>query len=111
MKELIQMRLQPGSFAKIKNGAKDIELRLYDEKRRLLKIGDQILFVNLESEEQLLCKIVGLCWFQDFRTLVENLGALRFGWDTEYSDADIEKYYSRDDVKKYGALGIVLSKE
>ena len=41
-----QMQLQPEPFSMIKSGVKTIELRLYDEKRRKIRIGDEILFTN-----------------------------------------------------------------
>ena len=34
------MRLRDKVFALVKNGSKTIELRLYDEKRKLVKVGD-----------------------------------------------------------------------
>ena len=43
------MKLNDAPFETIKNGKKTIELRLYDEKRRKIKIGDTICF----KEDQL----------------------------------------------------------
>ena len=39
-----QMSLRPHPFEKIKLGEKTIELRLYDEKRKEIKVGDTIEF-------------------------------------------------------------------
>ena len=39
-----EMNLQPKYFDFIKDGTKRIELRLYDEKRQQIKIGDLIEF-------------------------------------------------------------------
>ena len=39
-----QMKLLEDPFDRIKNGIKTIEFRLFDEKRRLIKIGDKIEF-------------------------------------------------------------------
>ena len=36
------MNLNDGPFQLIKNGHKDIEMRLYDERKKSLKIGDNI---------------------------------------------------------------------
>lgn len=41
-----QMRLHPEPFEKIKNGTKIIEMRLNDEKRQKVQIGDKIEFEN-----------------------------------------------------------------
>ena len=46
-----QMKLNNKPFNMIKNGRKNIELRLYDEKRRKLNIGDEIIFRNLKDGE------------------------------------------------------------
>lgn len=40
------MRLHNSPFKLIKNGTKTIELRLNDEKRKLIKVGDIIRFTN-----------------------------------------------------------------
>ena len=39
---LHKMKLKLSPFEKIKDGSKTIELRLYDEKRQKVKIGDFI---------------------------------------------------------------------
>ena len=41
-----KMNLWNDSFEAIKCGSKTIEMRLNDEKRSLIKIGDEIEFVN-----------------------------------------------------------------
>lgn len=38
------LKLKPKYFNYIKNGTKRIELRLYDEKRQTINIGDTIIF-------------------------------------------------------------------
>lgn len=46
-----KMNLQNGPYNSIKNGDKDIELRLYDEKRRKINVGDIIEFNNDENTD------------------------------------------------------------
>ena len=106
------MQLHPEPFNKIKNRIKNIELRLYDEKRQLLKVGQDIIFTNRESGEKMTCKITGLYWFEDFGALVENLGWKKCGWteSPKDPDADMANYYPKEDIKNYGALGIVLQR-
>ncbi len=53
-----EMMLAPEPFKKIKSGQKTIELRLYDEKRRALTVGDQICFYRLDDEKQLMTEVV-----------------------------------------------------
>ena len=40
------MKLNKKTFNNIKNGIKQIELRLYDEKRALINLNDTIVFHN-----------------------------------------------------------------
>ena len=46
------MKLQPLPFSMIESGRKTIELRLYDEKRRLMAIGDTIRFLDISNPEK-----------------------------------------------------------
>ena len=55
---LHQMRLQDAPFNSIKAGTKDIEMRLYDEKRRSIKPGDIIEFTNIVTDEKYLSEII-----------------------------------------------------
>ena len=41
------MKLKEDPFERMKNGTKTIEFRLYDEKRRKIKVGDEIEFFKL----------------------------------------------------------------
>ena len=43
------MNLNNRPFKSIKEGTKTIELRLNDEKRSLLKVGDEIEFTNRDT--------------------------------------------------------------
>ena len=58
---LHKMRLNESPFERIKNGTKTIEFRLYDEKRRQIKIGDKIEFSKLpELQETILVEVLEL---------------------------------------------------
>ena len=46
---LHQMKLKLSPFQKIKNGSKTIELRLYDEKRQKVQVGDFIAVISLSD--------------------------------------------------------------
>ncbi len=49
---IYNMNLNPEPFAMIAKGIKTIELRLYDEKRQLINIDDEIIFSNTEDSEK-----------------------------------------------------------
>ena len=108
---LHKMQLAPQPMSKIKSGRKTIELRLYDEKRRLIKIGDKIEFTDTENpENKLLVKVLGIYRFESFAELYEKLDLLKCGYD-EYSvktasPKDMNIYYSEERQAEYGVVGI-----
>ena len=109
------MRLQPAPFVLIRDGRKSIELRLYDEKRRKLQIGDGILFENTEAPELLLVRVTGLHIFASFDVLYQALPLEACGYtEAEISSAsptDMEVYYSKEEQQRFGVVGIQLSPE
>ena len=107
------MNLTPSPMQKIKDGKKTIELRLYDEKRKLISVGDTIKFINTENSNDTLCvKVIGLFVFTSFAELYDNLPLLKCGYNEDdintASPDDMEKYYSIEEQNKYGVLGIEI---
>ena len=105
-----EMRLNNEPFEKIKNGSKKIELRLNDEKRRLVKIGDIIEFTNLSNNDKLRVKVTNLYRFDSFKELFNNIDNTLFGHKDNNKDnyKVMSKYYSKEEEKKYGVLGIEI---
>lgn len=102
------MKLQKSPFERIKNGTKTVEFRLYDEKRRKIKIGDQIEFSKLpDLQETILVDVLDLYREDTFENLFKKL----------FTDEDeikketksMYQYYSPDEEKQYGVVGIKIS--
>ena len=108
------MKLQPGPFAMIKSGQKTIELRLYDEKRQRIAIGDEIIFSHNDTGETLRCEVTALHTFASFAALYAALPLLACGYTEntvkEASPEDMARYYSREDEARYGVLGIGIKR-
>lgn len=105
------MRLKTDPFERIKSGRKTVELRLYDDKRRLLKVGDEIEFTNLDNaEEKILVSVTALHRFNSFKELYESIPLCRHGYDEDKikvaSYKDMYEYYSEEEQRKYGVIGI-----
>ena len=66
------MNLQNSPFELIKKGDKTIEMRLNDEKRRLVKVGDVIQFKNIVSDEIINCNVINLYNYNTFNELYKN---------------------------------------
>ena len=107
---MYQMKLQPEPFEKIKNGDKTIEIRLYDEKRRLIKKNDTIEFTNVSNGEKIYVEVLKLHKFKNFKELYEYFDKRMLGYsDNEIANADdMNKYYSYDEQEKYGVVGIEI---
>ena len=107
------MRLNPAPFGLIRDGKKTIELRLYDEKRRKLHVGDGILFENTEAPELLLARVTGLRVFASFDDLYQALPLEACGYTEADVDAaspaDMDAYYSKEAQQRYGVVGIELA--
>ena len=60
--------LNPSPLQAFRQGYKSVELRLFDEKRRQLKLGDLIRFKSTENpNDALLVQVVGLTRFPSFK--------------------------------------------
>lgn len=107
-----EMKLRPSPFEKIKSGQKTIELRLFDEKRQQIKVGDRIVFTNTDSGETLRAEVRNLHRFDSFGELYRTLPLLQCGYTAEDVDkaspSDMEVYYSAEEQKQYGVVGIEL---
>lgn len=104
------MKLRNKPFMMIKNGKKKIEMRLYDEKRMLINVGDVIEFRNIDSDEIIKTLVVNLYRFNSFKELYDyfDKGLLGYENNDEASYVDMEEYYSKEEQKKYGVLGIEI---
>ena len=106
------MRLNPAPFGLIRDGRKSIELRLYDEKRRKVQIGDGILFENPEGPELLLTRVTGLHVFVSFDALYQALPLKACGYTeadiATASPADMDAYYAKAEQQRFGVVGIEL---
>ena len=105
---LHKMKLKESPFERIKNGTKTVEFRVYDEKRRKIKAGDQIQFSKLpDLEEKIVVDVIELLREDTFEKLFRKL----------YKDEDeiknktnsMYEYYSPEKEKKYGVVGIKIS--
>ena len=105
-----ELRLNNGPFEKIKDGTKIIEMRLYDEKRKLINKGDIIEFTNRTTGEKLKVEVVKLHLYNNFKELYENFDNISLGYKaSEIKDyKDMEEYYSKEEQCKYGVVGIEI---
>lgn len=107
------MNLRQAPFSLISLGIKTIELRLLDEKRRLIRIGDTIVFRNVDLESATLtCVVKNLYVFDSFKELYACLPLDLCGYIDHETDSasyrDMEEYYPIEKQKQYGVVGIEI---
>lgn len=107
------MKLHDAPYDMIKSGRKTIELRLYDEKRRMISVGDEIEFLNSKNPDMALhCRVLNIHKFPSFGDLYKELPLLKCGYTEEdiatASPSDMDLYYSSDKQEKYGVIGIEI---
>ena len=105
------MKLYSEPFELVREGKKNIEVRLNDEKRREIEINDEIIFTHYENpNEQIKVKVVGLSKFNSFRELYSTFPKSKFGHNEkitlEEQIRNVREIYSEEKEKKYGVLGI-----
>ncbi|MEG1923746.1 MAG: ASCH domain-containing protein [Clostridia bacterium] len=106
------MKLYDLPFNKIKNGSKTIEIRLFDEKRKKLKVGDYINFSNLENEKETMkVRILALHKYDSFLELYTNNIPEKFGckgYSIDQLMMTTYGIYSKEQELYYGVLGIEI---
>ena len=105
-----RMNLWNNSFFAIQSGSKTVEMRLNDDKRRLLCVGDTITFINVDTQKELAVKVIKTVVYKDFFELYKNYNKIQIGYsfDEVEDPADMYNYYSIEEIDKYGALAIEI---
>ena len=106
---ILQLYNQP--FECIKRKTKTIEMRLYDEKRQRINVGDTIIFLKREDNSQkIVARVKDLHKFSNFAELYKCFDKISLGYDKDETanPEDMEFYYSKDDICKYGVIGIEI---
>lgn len=104
------MKLNESPFEKIKAGTKTIELRLYDEKRRKVQVGDTIEFTSLVNGEKIQAVVLALHIYPSFEELYNKFDKVLLGYE-EHEIAlytDMGEYYLPTEIEKYGVVGIEI---
>lgn len=109
-----KLKLQPKYFDYINEGTKRIELRLYDEKRQKINIGDTIIFEKEpDLKDTLKVKVIGLLRYNSFEELFNDF-SIDIMADKSMTKQELlnvlEEFYTPKKQKMYGVLGIRIEK-
>ena len=108
------MKLMKEPFEKIAANEKTIELRLFDEKRRRIDIGDKIIFENFEDSSRRIAVLVkSLHRYTTFEELFTDISPEKCGLTDTHNpneaSAKMSQYYTNEQIQKYGVLGIGIA--
>ena len=102
------MTLNKEFFDLIKSGKKQYEIRLYDEKRQQVSLGDTIEFSLDNGLEKLECVVKETLFAPNFKTLLNFLPIQKVGFDSV--ETALEKYYEIYSVEQEKLYGVVAFK-
>ena len=104
------MKLQPEYYNFILNGTKRIEIRLFDEKRQQIKIGDTIkILKEPELNESFNAKVIGLLRYNTFEDMFKDFDISVLSDSSMTKEeliAVLEQFYTKEKQEQYGVLGI-----
>lgn len=107
---LHEMKLQPEYFNFILNGTKRIEIRLNDEKRQNIKLGDKIKFLKEpDLNESFEAQVIGLLRYNSFEEMFKDYDISILSdksMTKEELISVLERFYTKEKQEKYGVLGI-----
>ena len=104
------MKLKQSPFDSIKAGTKTVEMRVNDEKRKVLKKGDRIVFSLYSDETQKIEVVIKkIKKFESFAQLYATYDKVKLGYqpDEEAKPEDMSQYYSPEDMAQ-GVLAIEI---
>ena len=110
-----EMKLQPEYYNFILNGTKRIEIRLFDEKRQQIKIGDTIRFIKLpDKDEVLFATVVNIevfnNWYDCYAKYFDEDFKGSYHSIQDVVDDTYQGYYTKEESEKYGCCCLTLSK-
>lgn len=96
-------------FDQIKAGHKIIEPRLNDAMHQQVKLGDLIVIINRQTNQEVVAKVVGVLRYKTFDELFAAFPARYFGVeDVAAIQQEVRRWYSTQAERDCGVIGIKL---
>ena len=108
-----KMNVKTKYYNLLKSGQKVVELRLFDEERQQIKVGDEILFSNAsEPHESFVARVIHLHRAENFDKLCQIITPMQAGFSSkEELITVLREFYTPATQQKYGVLGIEIKKK
>lgn len=106
-----RMSVKEKYYNLLKSGKKNIELRLFDDKRQKIKIGDYIEFSNdADIDDKFSAKVIELHKASDFKSLCSKIDIQQAGFSSQDDLLNtLEEFYSIQRQKEFGVVGIEIT--
>jgi len=107
-----KISVQEKYYNMLKAGTKTIELRLFDDKRKLIKKGDVIEFSSSQdAEDKFQATVIGLHRAKNFAELCGVVDVKKTGFATKQELMKVlEDFYTLERQNALGVVGIEISK-
>lgn len=108
---IYEMKLNEKAFINIKNGIKKFELRLFDERRKNINLGDTIIFNNLNDlNDTISVKVLGLLRYPSFADFFKDIDYKLCGTANSLEEKleRVHTFYTVEQEKEYGILAIKI---
>ena len=104
------MKVQTKYYQLLKAGTKTVELRLWDEKRQQIKIGDEITFSDLsDPKDTFTAQVLALHHAPNFDKLCDIIQPTQAGFSTKEELINcLQEFYTLEAQKQYGVVGIEI---
>jgi ASC-1-like (ASCH) protein len=109
------MQLDTIYFDYILNGDKEYETRVFDEKRKKIKLLDVVKFSDKESDRTFKAIITELSWFSNFRDAISEVGIRKVLPNARTLEDGVSTYENFDggnykkNSEKFGVLRMKFS--
>lgn len=104
------IKLQPKYYNFMLKGTKRIELRLFDEKRKFINLGDTLkILKEPDLKESFDTKVVGLLRYNSFEEMFEDFDISILADSSITKEElleDLEQFYTKEKQQQNGVLGI-----
>lgn len=111
----MKVHLHEDVFEIVKKGIKNVEVRVNDEKRRKLKVGDTLIFLKRPLEdEEIHAKVIGLDYYDNFSELVDHYEMKRIyleNYTKEMYLKEMSRFYTDEEQAENGVVAIIFKKE
>lgn len=109
------VHLDSDIFDVVLGGEKNVEIRVNDEKRRRLHVGDTLIFLRRPEEiDKIKATVTNLVYFGSFEDVVNNYEMKRMYLENKSKEDYInlmKRFYSDEEVSQYGVVAIEFELE